>query len=260
MQPTAGCGAGAGFRRTNPEPSEGREPCRNDENSAIACAVTNSTCAIAITVGFLAGLVPGPDARAEVLCKKKNGALVLRDATCKSKETVVEPTQFGAVGPKGDAGEAGVMGSPGAQGPQGPTGAKGPTGAQGPTGDPGPLLATLPSGSTLRGFFGGGRDASPGEVVLTSISYPTPLAANVTTNVIAVGGMVPVGCSGSVTAPGASAGNLCIFFGYASSACGTFGTYGADGQEDYTHGAVVFTSADQTDVCEFGGVWAVTAP
>jgi hypothetical protein len=187
----------------------------------------------------LALAVPG--ARAEVLCRKKSGVLILRDA-CKAKETAVEPTQFGAVGP------AGVKGDKGDKGDQG---------------DPGPaatLPPAVPSGGTVRGFFGGGRDATTGEVVATSISYPLPLAANVTAIVVPPGGPVPTGCSGSVAAPGAAAGKLCLFFGFASSACGTFGTYGSDGMETYTHGAVVFTSADQNDVCEFAGTWAATVP
>jgi hypothetical protein len=50
---------------------------------------------------------------AAVLCSKKSGAVVLRDA-CKKKETAIDPTGLGLQGPKGDTGAQGV---PGAQGP-----------------------------------------------------------------------------------------------------------------------------------------------
>lgn len=45
-----------------------------------------------------------------VLCQKRSGAVVVRDA-CKKKERPLDLTQFGAVGPKGDAGDPGPTGS-----------------------------------------------------------------------------------------------------------------------------------------------------
>jgi hypothetical protein len=53
-----------------------------------------------------------------VVCQKKSGALVVREA-CKKKETAVDLAQFGAVGPKGDTGQAGAPGAPGAPGAAG---------------------------------------------------------------------------------------------------------------------------------------------
>jgi len=51
-------------------------------------------------------------ARALVVCKKKSGAVFLRDA-CKKKETAVDPASFGATGPQGPAGPQGPPGSGG---------------------------------------------------------------------------------------------------------------------------------------------------
>jgi len=69
---------------------------------------------IAMVAGMAVGSTALP-ARALVVCKKKSGAVFLRDA-CKKKETVVDPAAFGATGPQGPAG---------AQGPQGPPGSPG---------------------------------------------------------------------------------------------------------------------------------------
>ena len=52
---------------------------------------------------------------AEVLCKRRSGAVVVREA-CKKKETALDLSQFGAVGPKGDPGQQGVPGAPGIPG------------------------------------------------------------------------------------------------------------------------------------------------
>jgi hypothetical protein len=49
---------------------------------------------------------------AAVLCHKRSGVVVVRDA-CRKKESPLDLTQFGAVGPKGDPGPAGsIQGAP----------------------------------------------------------------------------------------------------------------------------------------------------
>jgi len=55
-------------------------------------------------------------AHAAVLCRKKTGAVVMRDA-CGKKETPIDLTQFGAVGPPGEPGAPGTPGTPGPMGP-----------------------------------------------------------------------------------------------------------------------------------------------
>lgn len=58
-----------------------------------------------IVAGILIAVTATPGA-ATVLCQKRSGALFVRDA-CKKRETTVDPTALGIVGPKGDAGPAG---------------------------------------------------------------------------------------------------------------------------------------------------------
>lgn len=51
-------------------------------------------------------------ADAAVLCKKKTGAVVLRDTACAKKETAIDPVALGLQGPKGDKGDQGDTGIP----------------------------------------------------------------------------------------------------------------------------------------------------
>jgi len=51
-------------------------------------------------------------AHAAVMCQKKSGTVVVRDA-CRKKEQAIDLSQFGAVGPKGDPGQPGAPGAPG---------------------------------------------------------------------------------------------------------------------------------------------------
>lgn len=52
-------------------------------------------------------LAAGTADAAPVLCQRKNGALVVREASCRKKETPVDLSRFGAIGPKGDPGPPG---------------------------------------------------------------------------------------------------------------------------------------------------------
>jgi hypothetical protein len=70
---------------------------------------------VRVIVGWMCALaVAATTAEAAVVCKKKSGALVVRDE-CKKKESPVTLSEFGAVGPQGPAG------ADGAQGPIGPS-------------------------------------------------------------------------------------------------------------------------------------------
>jgi len=71
-------------------------------------------------VGLVAVLVAvgaASDGAAAVMCKKKSGAVVVRDDACRKKETAVVLSEFGALGPQGEPGEAGQQGEPGPRGP-----------------------------------------------------------------------------------------------------------------------------------------------
>jgi hypothetical protein len=52
---------------------------------------------------------------ADVLCKKRSGAVVIRTA-CKLTESLVDPASLGLVGPTGPAGAPGAPGAPGSGG------------------------------------------------------------------------------------------------------------------------------------------------
>jgi len=54
------------------------------------------------------GLTCAAHADAAVLCRRKSGVVVVRDAACKKKETALDLAQFGALGPKGDKGDPGI--------------------------------------------------------------------------------------------------------------------------------------------------------
>ncbi len=59
-------------------------------------------------VGLALCLTWAAPAGAVVLCTKKSGVVVVR-ATCRKRETPLNLTQFGAVGPKGDKGAPGGL-------------------------------------------------------------------------------------------------------------------------------------------------------
>jgi len=73
---------------------------------------------------------------ATVLCKRRSGAVILRER-CARKETTINLAELGL---------SGTPGAPGPDGAPGPRGAPGPDGAPGPQGNPGPDGAPGPQG------------------------------------------------------------------------------------------------------------------
>ncbi|HTZ87981.1 MAG TPA: hypothetical protein VMB05_15040 [Solirubrobacteraceae bacterium] len=147
--------------------------------------------------------------------------------------------QLKKAGPAGPAGAKGANGTNGASGPQGPAGPTGPAGAAGAKGETGPqgpagtagtpgakgekglngetgFTATLPAGKTETGtwavnVFG----ASAEGISFIPISFSIPLGSsgeafylNATETITKAG---TGGCTGTVTAPTAPAGKLCIY-------------------------------------------------
>jgi hypothetical protein len=170
---------------------------------------------------------------AAVFCKKKNGAVFIREA-CKSKETAVNLASFGAVGPKGDKGDKGDNGAAG------------------------PLLATLPSGQSLTGTVAvTGTNAVSGA---SAISFVFPLASDPLVHIIEPGDPAIPECSGDVSAPAASPGHLCIFIGYTDNS--TYGCYRPDdGFAGATNrGGVFYANPIAAGFFEVAATWAVTAP
>jgi hypothetical protein len=83
-----------------------------------------------------------PTASGAVLCKRKTGALSVRDTACKRKETLVTAAEVGAVGEQG------------AIGPTGPTGPAGPGAAWALVNGDGTIAAQSGGISVLRNFSG----------------------------------------------------------------------------------------------------------
>lgn len=145
----------------------------------------------------------------------KRGRLDLakRGRPCPRHTIAVTFGQAGAPGRRGLPGAAGSQGAPGNQGIPGP---QGPQGAQGIQGNPGPLLTELPGGKSETGAYevvfyvansgGGGGGA-------TAISFPIPLASAPQPEILELGDHPTTECPGSVSAPAAAPGHLCIYEG-----------------------------------------------
>ena len=165
-------------------------------------------------------------------------------------------------GPPGPAGPMGPSGAMGPAGPKGDPGAPGAPGPEGPQGPPGPFADTLPSGKTLRGHYIA-RSTAYGSSAhgADSISFGFPLASAPTPHFVQLGSPAPSECPGSVDAPQAAAGHLCVYEGQrqdvgnvlvcAVTSCPSATRYGA---------AVKVTSMSVTGVFVSSGTWAVTAP
>ena len=159
-----------------------------------------------------------------------------------------------------------VSGAPGPQGPQGAQGPQGPQGAKGDTGPPGPLADTLPSGRTLTGVYAIGSGAS-GCCPSDSISFSPRLASDPTVHFQATGDPATADCPGSVNAPSAAAGHLCIYQGQSSGNVSFIGTCSPgtpvtcdeETSETRRYGTVLRLSFSSSTGYSFG-TWAVTAP
>jgi len=147
----------------------------------------------------------------------------------------------GATGPAGSQGPAGAKGDTGAPGPEGPQG------EPGENGSPWTAGGTLPSGESLSGHWGTGLSSG---VALTAISFGLPLKAKPTAVVVPSGGEEE-GCPGSVTAPAADPGTLCVYVKEGN------GSVFVESELVDTSGAIVKVEGEPA----YGiGAWAVTAP
>ena len=81
---------------------------------------------------------------------------------------------------------------------------------------------SAPALSTQYGAFSfQGNAAAAGAFGNANISFPVPINSALTVHVIQEGASVPSGCSGSVTAPAAAPGNLCVFVGWETNISST---------------------------------------
>src|SRR5262245_12349367 len=167
--------------------------------------VSKSTIGSFVAVSFVAAIAGAPRAAdaqvSRVLCQRRNGAVYVRVGFCAKKETEIDVSSLGLVGPDGAQGPPGNDGAPGDPGPPGPPGAAGPPGATGPqgpaNGPPGPTGPAGPTGSVGptggQGFVGPtGPKGDVGAVGGTGPAGPTgPL-----------GPTGPTGPDGAVGPPG----------------------------------------------------------
>ena len=190
-----------------------------------------------------------------------NGSLQTADLSKKARAAL--KGNRGARGPAGAAGAAGAAGPVGATGPAGAAGAAGPAGPVGATGPAGPFPNPLASGQTLRG--GWAVQGASGSQARTGISFGFTLSAAPTPHFIASGTTPPAGCTGgTVAAPTAAPGNLCVFEGSNSGVSSNRGVVdpvddSAPNIKAEKWGAGVYTSCTGTP-CVDEGSWAVTAP
>lgn len=86
-----------------------------------------------LTIAVAALVAMSSVAHPAVLCRNRKGTVAVREA-CKRRETAVDLTTLGLLGPQGPAGVVGPQGPAGLAGPEGPPGRPGEIGAQGAQG------------------------------------------------------------------------------------------------------------------------------
>jgi hypothetical protein len=199
-------------------------------------------------------------------CVKKNGSahIYTKKPRCRRGE---KRLSWNNIGPSGPAGRNGRNGTNGKNGTNGATGA---TGAKGETGAPGGFFGVLPAGKMMTGTYASQGDVV-GEQYRTAVSFLLSLPAAPTgehIHYIEVGEAVPAGCGGTVAAPVALPGNLCIFEGRSTGNGANRGEVNPVNDEAPNKSMPVFgfgvyatceTLTPPTVICVNEGTWAVTA-
>jgi hypothetical protein len=129
--------------------------------------------------------------------------------------------------------------------------------------DSAPLPSTLPTGQTERGSFAAIDDISAAnQGAASAITWPIPLAADPVVHIIPPSGTPPTGCSGSVSNPQASSGNLCIFVAFKGVPDGTITTLNPEDNQNGEagrSGAMIYDNATgSSGRNDFWGTFAVT--
>lgn len=185
----------------------------------------------------------------------KNGTIQLVDISKKAKTALT-----GLPGPAGPAGPAG-----GATGPAGPAGAAGAAGAKGDKGDTGrSALTPLQTGeSEVGGWdFDSQAPASTGDFGgWVPFAIPAPTALD-NAHVLVAGSIAGAGCTGTVAAPTAPAGDVCIYVGQSSTNAATVAGSEPNGvtEEAVKRGFRVLITVNNTGDVYSQGSWAYTAP
>ena len=107
------------------------------------------------------------------------------------------------------------------------------------------------------GYMTGGTAAAAGAFLQDAISYGVTLSAAPTVHFIAMGGPLPVGCSGTAAAPDALPGHLCVFeaANLNHGAVTIFQVNGSGGSS--TMGAILIGSSSAAGQSFSAGSWAV---
>ena len=155
----------------------------------------------------------------------KDGTVQFKDLSKSAREQLRARGGQGPQGPQGAQGAQGAKGDAGAAGDKGDPGIKGDPGTKGDPGADGASLfiaGTLPSGTTVRGAWGGRYITAVAGMQQNSylLSYSFPLKAPQKLRdsdvQFGAGTAGPVGdadpaCTGSVASPTAPAGKVCIY-------------------------------------------------
>ena len=145
----------------------------------------------------------------------------------------------------------------GETGPQGP---QGPIGPEGPEGEPGTSVFadSIPSGTTVTGFFGHQMPLAAGKFLQFGVSFPVPAPSPPTAVNFAPNsdGEDDPECTGSTADPTAPAGKVCLY------PSGLSGTGAISGETGNRHGFLVKIESNgaNPDFVGLRGSWAYTAP
>lgn len=176
----------------------------------------------------------------------------------------------GAAGVQGPGGAQGASGSQGSAGPKGEQGERGSEGPRGLKGEPGQTGFTdkLPSGKTETGTWTvGAFGLSKPANVVASISFPIPLAtggeAVLLNEAETEAGAGTSGCTGTLAAPTAPKGKLCIYTWFEDNEQLSFApeVKTPEGESTFqTSGSYILFAVNAGGHANASGVWAVTAP
>jgi hypothetical protein len=176
--------------------------------------------------------------------------------------------------------QPGLSGDPGVAGAPGPTGPAGPAGPQGNPGTPGDAMfgATIPSGTTVRGIWGGLLPKTTGsETIRIPIGFPLPSPVLLSDQDVGFGATsvatdpLPAQCQGTVANPTARAGTVCLYLGPLGPSSNVVSVNGRALGSNPTDPQDVFGFAVEVtekisgpslpfDLARASGSWAYTAP
>jgi hypothetical protein len=179
------------------------------------------------------------------------------------KDGSLRPADFASGALAGGA--VGATGPQGPRGPEGPQGAPGAPGAQGPKGEAGAAIfdGPIPSGKTVTGVFGHQAPLASGKKIITWVSLPVRAPAALSTADVNFDPNVTdatdkdATCTGSVGAPTAPPGKVCL---YASGSSGTSAVEGAADNNPYGFKVEMTSNGGNVDFVRIAGTWAYTAP